>query len=583
MVDPELQWLMAQGYRIWWDQGVSPGLRWSDELGQRIVKSSLFLFLVTPRSVDSPHCQDEVYFALDHQIPVITVHLVETMLPVGLQLRLGSKQAVMKWALSDANYRQMLSQSLEPVQSSPSPPKEKRAESSRYDAFERSRQLVELGSISIEVSAPATLQLEAADWEFSLSSALVEQGVKVLADSDANPHYYLRCRVSRERDQYRISIDLLRRDGANQIWSTRITIPTIDDDRSTEWLSRVVATKSRLDIHRRCADEWPEFRSIKNEAKALFFNAVDQINRINLGEHGDWNAVESLLRSAILADETFAAAHERLANIYAGGFLTGSIDETADQALTAIERAIELNGEPTLQNLIQLGHVHRLLRCDYVQAHDAYTRALDDPFGVMFYPVHLSLADLALREGRTSEVPVHLRRASVLQGHSEHGFLLNEIAYCFNVVGDYEQGLKFSGMSLKLATAGISRLRALLDHARTLSLLGRPEEGRSLVEEAWDLEGRASTRGFADAFVAVGLEDRAREIFEGFYSKGPEDYLAFGDVDGAVDCALRRIRSRNDVRLMNGLRIAPWWETLRASPRWPEILAIFDEKETRID
>ena len=90
VVYAELIRLRNLGFNVWYDEGVSPGTRWSDELAHRITHCALFLFYVTPRSIASTNCQDEANFRLDTDKPFLAVHLEETELPPGLQLRMGS-------------------------------------------------------------------------------------------------------------------------------------------------------------------------------------------------------------------------------------------------------------------------------------------------------------------------------------------------------------------------------------------------------------------------------------------------------------------------------------------------------------
>ena len=48
VVFPEIQWLKNQGFNIWYDEGISPGSEWRDELADSISKASLFLYFVSP-------------------------------------------------------------------------------------------------------------------------------------------------------------------------------------------------------------------------------------------------------------------------------------------------------------------------------------------------------------------------------------------------------------------------------------------------------------------------------------------------------------------------------------------------------
>ncbi|MDK1025062.1 MAG: TIR domain-containing protein [Gammaproteobacteria bacterium] len=108
LVYSEIQWLHDQGFNIWYDEGISPGSRWSEELATSLQNSALFLYFGSPHSVDSRHCLDEINLALDANIPTIAVHLEETELTPGLQLRLSSHQAILKYDHSDQDYRDKL-------------------------------------------------------------------------------------------------------------------------------------------------------------------------------------------------------------------------------------------------------------------------------------------------------------------------------------------------------------------------------------------------------------------------------------------------------------------------------------------
>ncbi|MDX1404223.1 MAG: toll/interleukin-1 receptor domain-containing protein, partial [Woeseiaceae bacterium] len=83
----ELVRLKKLGFRVWYDEGISPGSRWSDALAERIANCNLFLYYVTPRSVASQNCQDEANYVLEAGNPFLAVHLERTELPPGLKLR----------------------------------------------------------------------------------------------------------------------------------------------------------------------------------------------------------------------------------------------------------------------------------------------------------------------------------------------------------------------------------------------------------------------------------------------------------------------------------------------------------------
>jgi hypothetical protein len=64
--------------------------------------------------VVSKNVRNEVNFAINHEKPFLAVHLQETALPRGLELRMGDIQAIMKYRMPDAQYRRKLYKSLPP-------------------------------------------------------------------------------------------------------------------------------------------------------------------------------------------------------------------------------------------------------------------------------------------------------------------------------------------------------------------------------------------------------------------------------------------------------------------------------------
>lgn len=108
VVYPQLVWLKQQGFNVWYDEGVQPGSEWSNELADAIQHASAFLFFITPNSVASSNCTDEVSYALDNHIPLLAVHLEESQLASGMQMRLNRHQAVLKFELEDSRYKEKL-------------------------------------------------------------------------------------------------------------------------------------------------------------------------------------------------------------------------------------------------------------------------------------------------------------------------------------------------------------------------------------------------------------------------------------------------------------------------------------------
>ncbi|MDH4047719.1 MAG: SUMF1/EgtB/PvdO family nonheme iron enzyme [Gammaproteobacteria bacterium] len=108
IVYPEILWLRDQGINIWYDEGISPGAEFPEKLGKAILGASLVLFYVSPTSVNSRHCRDEVYFGIDKNIPVLASHIAATEMPPGLAMSTGTTQALMRYEIRQKNYRRKL-------------------------------------------------------------------------------------------------------------------------------------------------------------------------------------------------------------------------------------------------------------------------------------------------------------------------------------------------------------------------------------------------------------------------------------------------------------------------------------------
>lgn len=109
----ELVRLKGAGFNIWYDEGIAPSMRWTQEIAGAIDACSVFIAFITPRFVESENCIDELEFAITHHKPVLAIHLLPTELSPGLQLTLGSKQALIKYKYAPDTYARKAQQTLQ--------------------------------------------------------------------------------------------------------------------------------------------------------------------------------------------------------------------------------------------------------------------------------------------------------------------------------------------------------------------------------------------------------------------------------------------------------------------------------------
>ena len=104
----DIAWMDEQGMRVWYDEGISIGARWTDELASAIHRCSGFAFFASSSSVASNHCVNEVNFAVELDKPFYSIYIEDISLPDGLQLVMGPKQAIFRHKLPPTTYRSRL-------------------------------------------------------------------------------------------------------------------------------------------------------------------------------------------------------------------------------------------------------------------------------------------------------------------------------------------------------------------------------------------------------------------------------------------------------------------------------------------
>lgn len=100
----EIKRFNEAGFNVWYDEGIAPGNEWTDEIANALERCSVFAVMLTPISAPRENVLNEINFALDEKKPFLAIHLEETELRSGLRLRIGSKQAILKYNMSDEEY-----------------------------------------------------------------------------------------------------------------------------------------------------------------------------------------------------------------------------------------------------------------------------------------------------------------------------------------------------------------------------------------------------------------------------------------------------------------------------------------------
>ena len=65
----------ADGFRIWYDEGLVPGKEWDENIARAIMGCSYFVALMSANYLDSANCKDELNFARDKKLPLLLIYL----------------------------------------------------------------------------------------------------------------------------------------------------------------------------------------------------------------------------------------------------------------------------------------------------------------------------------------------------------------------------------------------------------------------------------------------------------------------------------------------------------------------------
>jgi hypothetical protein len=112
MVVDLVGWLRSQGFGVWFDENIEAGSRWSEDLARAVDGCAAFLFFMSPRSIASRYCLDEIHFALECGRPIVPVEVEPVTLTPGLRLSLGGTHRIFMYRMDAEEFRRKLASGL---------------------------------------------------------------------------------------------------------------------------------------------------------------------------------------------------------------------------------------------------------------------------------------------------------------------------------------------------------------------------------------------------------------------------------------------------------------------------------------
>ncbi|MFX0066873.1 MAG: leucine-rich repeat domain-containing protein [Candidatus Hermodarchaeota archaeon] len=108
----EIKRLYDMGYRIWYDEGIPPTTEWPAEIQSAIDNCAFFLVFISPNAVESQNVRNEINYTIIKKKPILAIFIKAAELKYGLGIQIGSRQAIIKYQMSETRYLQKLTRVL---------------------------------------------------------------------------------------------------------------------------------------------------------------------------------------------------------------------------------------------------------------------------------------------------------------------------------------------------------------------------------------------------------------------------------------------------------------------------------------
>jgi hypothetical protein len=91
------------GFPIWYDQGIELG-NWPKEIGEAILKSSLFIVFISKSAAESPNVYREINYALSKNKRYTHIWLEDAPLDSGLEIQISAVQGIMRFKMAPEDF-----------------------------------------------------------------------------------------------------------------------------------------------------------------------------------------------------------------------------------------------------------------------------------------------------------------------------------------------------------------------------------------------------------------------------------------------------------------------------------------------
>jgi len=99
-------------FRIWYDEGIEPGVEWPEVVGKAILHSGQLMVFMSPSAASSRNVRNEINLAHSEGRNILVIFLRETRLSEGMKLQIGTVQHLNRFDMTEREFLDKLARVL---------------------------------------------------------------------------------------------------------------------------------------------------------------------------------------------------------------------------------------------------------------------------------------------------------------------------------------------------------------------------------------------------------------------------------------------------------------------------------------
>jgi adenylate cyclase len=383
---------------------------------------------------------------------------------------------------------------------------------------------------------------------------------------DLRVAYVVEGSVRKDRNNFRITAQLIRADTGNHVWSVTYERPVQDVFKTQQTIAIAIADALKVTVDDRL--DHGGLQTTSPEAFDLYLQAVDSTHKD--GSVDDLKRRLEKAKHAVALDPSYSDGWSAVA-LLSTDLALRSDDKSgqlAKQAGNALDRATK-SGNTSAKILLRAGYAHLAFDSNVKAAMSAYQRANAlDPDGVQGLAAKI---DLSFVQGETAQGLVAARRANEIDPYADATNANLAMALAFN--RQWAGALSAVKRQLELFPEGETTLATM---AEIMVQAGDP---KAALETLNKIDKSPELRAAVLPFVYDGLNRKTdadaalADLIKRYGDQVPNNVAEFyayrHDADQAFHW-LDRAHSAHD--WIWYLRSNPYFEPIRSDPRYAQLL-----------